>query len=74
LNKVAHLLFVFSKDHTRAISRIEKYMCLGNSFQVDIVSYHISVLKAMFLNGMNLVPLFSSIGEAEGLFTSLGYA
>ena len=69
------ILFVFfSKDHIRGISTIKKYRSLGNSFQVDIVSYCISVVKAMFLNGMNLVPLFSDTGEAEMLFTSLGHA
>lgn len=48
-------LFVFLKDHIRGISRIRS---LGNSFQVDIVSYRISVVKAMILNGMDLVPLW----------------
>jgi hypothetical protein len=62
-------LFVFLKDHIRGISRIRS---LGNSFQVDIVSYRISVVKAMILNGMDLVPLSSGIGEAEVLFTSFG--
>jgi hypothetical protein len=48
-------MIFFLKDHIRGISRIRS---LGNSFQVDIVSSRISVVKAMILNGMDLVPLW----------------
>ncbi|CAN6374415.1 unnamed protein product [Urochloa humidicola] len=72
LNKVAPLepdemefLFGFPKDHTRGISRTERYRSLGNSFQVDTVAYHLSVLKDMFPQGMNVLSLFSGIGGAE---------
>jgi site-specific DNA-cytosine methylase len=38
-------LLGFPKDHTRGISRTERYRPLGNSFQVDTVAYHLSVLS-----------------------------
>jgi hypothetical protein len=67
-NKVAHLephemefLLGFPMDHTRGINRIERYKSLGNSFQMHIVAYHLSVLKDMFPHGMNVLSLFSGI-------------
>ena len=78
-NKVAPLepdevefLHGFPKDHTRGISRTERYSSLGNSFQVDTVAYHLSVLKPIFPNGMNVLSLFSGIGGAEVALHRLG--
>jgi hypothetical protein len=79
LNKVAPLepdemefLLGFPKDHTRGINRTQKYRSLGNSFQVDTVAYHLSVLKDMFPHGMNVLSLFSGIGGAEVALHRLG--
>ncbi|EES00541.1 DNA (cytosine-5)-methyltransferase DRM2 [Sorghum bicolor] len=79
LNKVAPLepdemefLLGFPKDHTRGISRRERYRSLGNSFQVDTVAYHLSVLKDMYPQGMNVLSLFSGIGGAEVALHRLG--
>ncbi|KAD4586640.1 hypothetical protein E3N88_24241 [Mikania micrantha] len=73
-NKVATLepdevetLLGFPRNHTRGggISRTDRYKSLGNSFQVDTVAYHLSVLKDVFPNGINVLSLFSGIGGAE---------
>ncbi|GMJ04253.1 domains rearranged methylase 1 [Hibiscus trionum] len=73
-NKVAPLephevemLLGFPRDHTRGggTSRTERYKSLGNSFQVDTVAYHLSVLKDMYPGGINVLSLFSGIGGAE---------
>ncbi|XP_010550143.1 PREDICTED: DNA (cytosine-5)-methyltransferase DRM2 [Tarenaya hassleriana] len=73
-NKVAPLeadeienLLGFPRNHTRGggISRTDRYKSLGNSFQVDTVAYHLSVLKELFPNGLNVLSLFSGIGGAE---------
>ncbi|XP_022873440.1 DNA (cytosine-5)-methyltransferase DRM2-like isoform X2 [Olea europaea var. sylvestris] len=80
-NKVAPLepdememLLGFPKNHTRGggISRTDRYKSLGNSFQVDTVAYHLSVLKDMFPDGINLLSLFSGIGGAEVALHRLG--
>ncbi|KAK6913093.1 C-5 cytosine methyltransferase, partial [Dillenia turbinata] len=80
-NKVAPLepdevemLLGFPKNHTRGggISRTDRYKSLGNSFQVDTVAYHLSVLKEMFPNGITLLSLFSGIGGAEVALYRLG--
>ncbi|KAK8592984.1 hypothetical protein V6N12_045075 [Hibiscus sabdariffa] len=59
--------FGFPRNHTRGggISRTDRYKSLGNSFQVDTVAYHFSVLKDKFPGGINLLSLFSGIGGAE---------
>ena len=62
---VMEFLLDFPKDHTRGISKTKRYRSLGNSFQVDTVAYHLSVLKDMFPHGMNVLSLFSSIGGPE---------
>ncbi|PWZ57918.1 DNA (cytosine-5)-methyltransferase DRM2 [Zea mays] len=79
LNKVAPLepdemefLLGFPKDHTRGISRTERYRSLGNSFQVDTVAYHLSVLKDRYPQGMNVLSLFTGIGGAEVALHRLG--
>ncbi|XP_043725115.1 DNA (cytosine-5)-methyltransferase DRM2-like [Telopea speciosissima] len=80
-NKVAPLepdeiemLLGFPKNHTRGggISRTERLKALGNSFQVDTVAYHLSVLKDIFPGGINLLSLFSGIGGAEVALHRLG--
>ncbi|KZV32941.1 DNA (cytosine-5)-methyltransferase DRM2-like [Dorcoceras hygrometricum] len=80
-NKVAPLepdevemLLGFPKNHTRGggISRTDRYKSLGNSFQVDTVAYHLSVLKKIFPNGINVLSLFSGIGGAEVALHRLG--
>ncbi|XVF14080.1 hypothetical protein REPUB_Repub09cG0026100 [Reevesia pubescens] len=78
-NKVAPLepdevemLLGFPKNHTRGISRTDRYKSLGNSFQVDTVAYHLSVLKDKFPGGINLLSLFSGIGGAEIALHRLG--
>ncbi|KAJ4974813.1 hypothetical protein NE237_007987 [Protea cynaroides] len=80
-NKVAPLepdeiemLLGFPKNHTRGggISRTERLKALGNSFQIDTVAYHLSVLKDIFPGGINLLSLFSGIGGAEISLHRLG--
>ncbi|KAL5860494.1 hypothetical protein ACOSQ4_001790 [Xanthoceras sorbifolium] len=68
------MLLGFPRNHTRGggISRTDRYKSLGNSFQVDTVAYHLSVLKDMFPKGINLLSLFSGIGGAEVALHRLG--
>ncbi|KAG9145847.1 hypothetical protein Leryth_023782 [Lithospermum erythrorhizon] len=68
------LLLGFPRNHTRGggISRTDRYKSLGNSFQVDTVAYHLSVLKAIFPQGINVLSLFSGIGGAEVALHRLG--
>ncbi|MCL7032505.1 hypothetical protein MKW94_013357 [Papaver nudicaule] len=65
-------LLGFPRNHTRGISRTERLRGLGNAFQVDTVSYHLSVLKEMFPSGMTVLSLFSGIGGAEVALHRLG--
>ncbi|KAG7609202.1 unnamed protein product [Arabidopsis thaliana] len=57
----------FPKNHTRGggMSRTERFKSLGNSFQVDTVAYHLSVLKPIFPHGINVLSLFTGIGGGE---------
>lgn len=80
-NKVAPLepdevemLLGFPRNHTRGggISRTDRYKSLGNSFQVDTVAYHLSVLKDLFPGGMRVLSLFSGIGGGEVALHRLG--
>ncbi|KAK1631510.1 hypothetical protein QYE76_005825 [Lolium multiflorum] len=78
-NKVAALdpdefeyLLGFPRDHTRGIGKTERYKSLGNSFQVDSVAWHLSVLKAMYPNGVNVLSLFTGIGGGEVALHRLG--
>ncbi|KAK2973314.1 hypothetical protein RJ640_027957 [Escallonia rubra] len=68
------MLLGFPRNHTRGggISRTDRYKSLGNSFQVDTVAYHLSVLKDLFPGGINLLSLFSGIGGAEVALYRLG--
>ncbi|KAJ4827817.1 hypothetical protein Tsubulata_026154 [Turnera subulata] len=65
-------LLGFPEDHTRGINMKERYKALGNSFQVDTVAYHLSVLKERFPRGMNVLSMFSGIGGAEVALYRLG--
>ena len=65
-------LLGFPEDHTRGISVTDRYKSLGNSFHVDTVAYHLSVLRDMFPYGMNVLSLFSGIGGAEVALHRLG--
>ncbi|XP_018446070.1 DNA (cytosine-5)-methyltransferase DRM2 [Raphanus sativus] len=60
-------LLGFPRNHTRGggTSRTERLKSLGNSFQVDTVAYHLSVLKPLFPSGINVLSLFTGIGGAE---------
>ncbi|VAH56636.1 unnamed protein product [Triticum turgidum subsp. durum] len=71
-NRVAHLephemeyLLGFPRNHTRGVTRTQRYKSLGNSFQVDTVTYHLSVLRDMFPDGINVLSLFTGIGGGE---------
>lgn len=73
-NKVAPLdgeetesLLGFPKYHTRGggMSNTDRLKSLGNSFQVDTVAYHLSVLKPLFPDGINVLSLFTGIGGGE---------
>ncbi|KAJ4831483.1 hypothetical protein Tsubulata_004712 [Turnera subulata] len=68
------MLLGFPRNHTRGggLSRSERYKSLGNSFQIDTVAYHLSVLKELFPGGLNLLSLFSGIGGAEVALHRLG--
>uniref|UniRef100_A0ACD5V5W4 Uncharacterized protein n=1 Tax=Avena sativa TaxID=4498 RepID=A0ACD5V5W4_AVESA len=65
-------LLGFPIHHTRGASNTERYKSLGNTFQVDTVTYHLSVLKRMFPNGMTVLSLFTGIGGAEVALHRLG--
>ncbi|KAG9455989.1 hypothetical protein H6P81_000497 [Aristolochia fimbriata] len=68
------MLLGYPVNHTRGggISSSERYRSLGNSFQVDTVAYHLSVLKDIFPNGITVLSLFSGIGGAEVALHRLG--
>ncbi|XP_010269935.1 PREDICTED: DNA (cytosine-5)-methyltransferase DRM2-like [Nelumbo nucifera] len=68
------MLLGYPKNHTRGggTSRTERFRALGNSFQVDTVAFHLSVLKNMFPNGISVLSLFSGIGGAEVALHRLG--
>ncbi|XP_042475432.1 DNA (cytosine-5)-methyltransferase DRM2-like isoform X2 [Macadamia integrifolia] len=68
------VLMGFPKHHTRGggTSRTERFRSLGNSFQVDTVAFHLSVLKKMFPHGISVLSLFSGIGGAEVALHRLG--
>ncbi|VAI11644.1 unnamed protein product [Triticum turgidum subsp. durum] len=78
-NKVAPLepdemeyILGFPRDHTRGVGKTQRYKSLGNSFQVDTVAYHLSVLRRMFPNGVCVLSLFTGIGGGEVALHKLG--
>uniref|UniRef100_A0ACD6A860 Uncharacterized protein n=1 Tax=Avena sativa TaxID=4498 RepID=A0ACD6A860_AVESA len=66
------VLLGFPAHHTRGVCRTKRYRSLRNAFQVDTVAYHLSVLKKMYPNGLNVLSLFSGIGGAEVALHQLG--
>ncbi|CAH2048219.1 unnamed protein product [Thlaspi arvense] len=67
------MLLGFPKYHTRGgVSFTDRYTSLGNSFQVDTVAYHLSVLKPLFPNGIKVLSLFTGIGGGEVALHRLG--
>ncbi|XP_074276328.1 DNA (cytosine-5)-methyltransferase DRM2-like isoform X2 [Silene latifolia] len=66
------MLLGFPQDHTRGVSRTDRYKALGNSFQIDTIAYHLSVLKPIYPRGMTILSLFSGIGGAEVALHRLG--
>ncbi|KQK13624.1 hypothetical protein BRADI_1g11420v3 [Brachypodium distachyon] len=66
------LLLGYPADHTGQVAKMERYKSLGNSFQVDTVAYHLSVLKEKFPGGINVSSLFTGIGGAEVALHRLG--
>ncbi|XP_044372045.1 DNA (cytosine-5)-methyltransferase DRM2 isoform X2 [Triticum aestivum] len=65
-------LLGFPKDHKRGVGKTQRYKSLGNSFQVDTVAYHLSVLRGMFPNGVRVLSLFTGIGGGEVALHKLG--
>ncbi|KAE8800708.1 DNA (cytosine-5)-methyltransferase DRM2 [Hordeum vulgare] len=70
--KEIEYLLGFPKDHTRGVCDTNRYKSLGNTFHVDTVAYHLSVLKGMFPNGVNVLSLFTGIGGGEVALHRLG--
>ncbi|XP_057839452.2 DNA (cytosine-5)-methyltransferase DRM2 isoform X2 [Cryptomeria japonica] len=67
------IILGFEKDHTRGTScATDRLHCLGNAFQIDTVAYHLSVLKALYPDGIKVLSLFSGIGGAEVALHRLG--
>ncbi|EFJ34005.1 hypothetical protein SELMODRAFT_83383 [Selaginella moellendorffii] len=56
----------YERGHTRgAITINERFKSLGNTFQVDVVGFHLSALRPLFPDGIRMLSLFSGIGGAE---------
>ncbi|OMO80177.1 C-5 cytosine methyltransferase [Corchorus olitorius] len=71
--KEMEMILGYPKNHTRGgTTRLDRHKALGNSFQIDTVAYHLSVLKKEFPDGMNVLSLFSGIGGAEVALHRLG--
>ncbi|KAI3837432.1 hypothetical protein MKW92_002579 [Papaver armeniacum] len=67
-------LLGYPSQHTRGggISQTARYKALGNSFQVNTLAYHFSVLQNRFEGGINVLSLFAGIGGAEIALHQLG--
>ncbi|KAI3890179.1 hypothetical protein MKX03_003828 [Papaver bracteatum] len=67
-------LLGYPSQHTRGggISQTARYKALGNSFQVNTLAYHFSVLRNRFEGGINVLSLFAGIGGAEIALHQLG--
>ena len=67
------LILGFDRDHTHGTSCPNDHLnCLGNLFQIDIVAYHLSVLKVLYPDGVRVLSLFFGIGGAEVALHRLG--
>ena len=63
----------FDRDHTHGtFCPTDRLCCLGNSFQIDTIAYHLSVLKTLYPDGVRVHSLFSSIGGEEVTLHRLG--
>ncbi|XP_071690817.1 probable inactive DNA (cytosine-5)-methyltransferase DRM3 [Rutidosis leptorrhynchoides] len=60
--------------HTQAdgLSLGERLHYLKHSFQTDALGYHLSVLKSMFPEGLNVLSIYSGVGGAEITLNRLG--
>ncbi|KAI3907174.1 hypothetical protein MKW92_010403 [Papaver armeniacum] len=74
LPEEVELMLGYPRNHTRGggTSQAERYKSLGNSFQVNTVAFHLSVLKNRYPNGISVLSLFSGIGGAEIALHQLG--
>ncbi|KAF7837660.1 putative inactive DNA (cytosine-5)-methyltransferase DRM3 isoform X2 [Senna tora] len=59
-------------NHTAEISIRERLNVLKYCFQTDTLGYHLSVLKPIFPDGLNMLSVFSGIGGAEVALHRLG--
>ncbi|MCL7039991.1 hypothetical protein MKW94_018329, partial [Papaver nudicaule] len=50
----------------------ERLKLLKNSFQTDTLGYHLSVLKKIYPNGLNMLSIYTGIGGAEVALHRLG--
>ncbi|KAI3986374.1 hypothetical protein MKX01_002219 [Papaver californicum] len=50
----------------------ERLGLLKSSFQIDALGYHLSVLKMIYPNGLNVLSIYSGIGGAEVALHRLG--
>ncbi|KAI3855902.1 hypothetical protein MKX03_001450 [Papaver bracteatum] len=68
------LFIEYPKFHTKVggANRTDRYKALRNSFQVDALAYHLSVLKDRFPKGISVLSLYSGIGGAELALYRLG--
>lgn len=71
INHFFFLMFCFSRKK-QSCSVFHFFEIMKGLFQVDTVAYHLSVLKKLFPEGMNVLSLFSGIGGAEVALHRLG--
>ncbi|XP_062108879.1 probable inactive DNA (cytosine-5)-methyltransferase DRM3 [Humulus lupulus] len=63
----------YPSNHTQAYSSLmERFQSLKYCFQTDTLGYHLSVLKAMYPEGLTVLSIFSGIGGAEIALHRLG--
>lgn len=70
----AELFLGYPEFHTKVggANRNDRYKALRNSFQVDTLAYHLSVLKDRFPRGISVLSLYSGIGGAQIALHRLG--
>ncbi|KAF4364873.1 hypothetical protein G4B88_025592, partial [Cannabis sativa] len=63
----------YPRNHTQSYSSLmERLQSLKYCFQTDTLGYHLSVLKAMYPEGLTVLSIFSGIGGAEIALHRLG--
>ena len=64
----------YPQKHTDVwgVSLDDRLRALMRSFQINTVAYHLSVLKGLYPEGMNVLSIFSGIGGAEMALYRLG--